>query len=143
VLNWLIFFINLYVQDIFNTLKKLAECHDDVAVRVLALTAIADHHKNDASTLHWVKSLVQCNNNIKVRMAALSEFAHGWRDDPGLMKLLRELAWGDRDREFRDFCDQKLAELKAKSQTSNIKTSQYCDCWLAQQAGVKELVRKS
>jgi HEAT repeats len=157
VLYLLIACVGRFLQDIFNTLEKddpetllllkeFAEFHDDVEVQIAALKAIACNYKNDPTTLSWLKHRLQCANHIKVRMTALSELVHGWKDDPGLIKLLRELAWIDRDREFRDFCHQKLAELaelQTKSKTSNIQPSQSGDNWLAQQAAVKELVRKS
>jgi hypothetical protein len=97
-------------------LKRIAESNNHIAVRIAAVEEVARGWKDEDRTLYWLKQCAQSSNNRSVRIAAVEELASGWRDDPGLLELLGDRAWGDRDPEFRKFAQMKLTELKGDRQ---------------------------
>lgn len=94
------------------SLKLIADYSDSSAVRIQAIKEVSRGWRNDSQTLYWLKRCAQSSNKRNVRIAAVEELASGWKDDPGLLELLGDRAWGDRDPEFRDFAQRKLTELK-------------------------------
>lgn len=93
-------------------LKRIADSNNYSAVRIAAIEEVVRGWKDDSKTLYWLKQCAQSSNNRGVRIAAVEALIRWWKDDPGLLELLGDRAWNDRDPEFRDFAQRKLRELK-------------------------------